>query len=265
MTEKKLRETTHLICHSVKQRFFIISSLCTRNDTQIIEIEQICGRLKYLGIQGHDLFKNEKEAINYLTEIGHKVKNKMRVCGIIGYCNIGRTGYLLVISKVRPSVLLHGGNLINTITSCKWIRISLKGYSSPDQIQLKRLKLLREFPIEELHYYCETMDITRPYPSTSHVEDYSPEFCWNQWLAKPFELIGMRLWCVILLQGSAILKTVKTFLSGKQPKKSNRTNQIKICLISRKSNLNPGTLNFSTGLNENGGKHFLFFFHLSFD
>jgi hypothetical protein len=35
---------------------------------------------------------------------------------------------------------------------------------------------------------------------------YDPDFCWNDWLAKPFTELGMRQWCVILLQGMALSK-----------------------------------------------------------
>lgn len=65
-----------------------------------------------------------------------------------------------------------------------------------------------DFPIEGLHYYCETLDVTHPFPSPFRVDQYDPEFCWNGFLAEPFAKIGMRDWCVVMLQGLAMSKRV---------------------------------------------------------
>lgn len=41
------------------------------------------------------------------------------------------------------------------------------------------------------HYYCESMDITRPFPSDRPASDPSWHFVWNKALSYPFRLVGL--------------------------------------------------------------------------
>lgn len=34
------------------------------------------------------------------------------------------------------------------------------------------MEIMQEFPLEGLHFYCETFDVTRPYPSSYPVDMY---------------------------------------------------------------------------------------------
>jgi hypothetical protein len=41
------------------------------------------------------------------------------------------------------------------------------------------------------HYYCETLDITRPFPSDRPAKDPSWAFVWNKALTAPFRRVGL--------------------------------------------------------------------------
>ena len=130
------------------------------------------------------------------------------------------------------------------------------------------------------------MDITRPFPSQSKLQDFNRELCWNEWLAEPFTRVGLRLWCVVLLQGLAISRPMNivnfspvfvdsfdTFISNNNNsansneniyssihlnnnnnnQQSNEEDFIYLCTLTKKSNINPGTRYKARGLNKNGG------------
>ena len=44
---------------------------------------------------------------------------------------------------------------------------------------------------EGAHYYCETLDITRPFPSDRPASDPSWHFVWNEALSSPFRRVGL--------------------------------------------------------------------------
>ena len=43
--------------------------------------------------------------------------------------------------------------------------------------------MMHKYTLNNAHYFCETADITRPFPSSHAVTDPSWEFVWNRWLA----------------------------------------------------------------------------------
>jgi len=69
---------------------------------------------------------------------------------------------------------LPGGHWINTVMEPRWVRIELSYLTTQNKEEVKNVDIMREFPIEGLHYYCETFDITRPYPSPYPVHSYVP-------------------------------------------------------------------------------------------
>jgi hypothetical protein len=68
----------------------------------------------------------------------------------------------------------------------------------------ERLGLLAEYTLDNAHFYCETADITRPFPSAAPVTAPSWEFVWNNWLGASLRGEGLGAMCPPLLQvGSA--------------------------------------------------------------
>jgi hypothetical protein len=63
-----------------------------------------------------------------------------------------------------------------------------------------RLALLSEYTLDNAHYYCETADITRPFPSAAPVAAPSWEFVWNNWLGASLREEGLGAMCPPLLQ-----------------------------------------------------------------
>ena len=63
-----------------------------------------------------------------------------------------------------------------------------------------RIEMMHTFALNGAHYYCETADVSRPWPSSYAEEDPSLEFVWNRWLAAPFAAGGLGFVCPQLLQ-----------------------------------------------------------------
>ncbi|KAJ6245999.1 phosphoinositide phosphatase sac9-related [Anaeramoeba flamelloides] len=249
MSSKRIRKTTHLIVQSHSNHIYIISSICSREDTQILSIEPILGKIRYFGIEGYDLFTNEKAALEALRNRGIKEKTHVRCKALIGFCIMGKFGHLLVVLSAKTSLRLHGGNRIKTIEKSHWIRIPLHFLPLNNTTFPKTNNLIHQFPINNFHYYCETLDITRPYPSDYPIGECRNDFCWNNWLAIPFTKLGLRRWCVVLLQGCALTKDLLTVKNGQAHISSNRKQKLKICVITRRSNLNTGTKYYAGGVN----------------
>jgi hypothetical protein len=60
---------------------------------------------------------------------------------------------------------LFGGHVVYTVEEKNWIKIPLWNYHTISKAEQKNIDLLIDFPIEGLHFYCETMDLTRVFPS----------------------------------------------------------------------------------------------------
>lgn len=100
--------------------------------------------------------------------------------------------------------------IFSIIWACYSQIILITHHSKLDQ---RNAELLEGFPIDGLHYYCDTYDITCRFPSPNTVKkcshsttisnlfSYRAEMSWNEWLAQPFARLGLRQWCIVLLQG----------------------------------------------------------------
>ena len=62
------------------------------------------------------------------------------------------------------------------------------------------MDMLPTFVLNGVHYYCETADVSRPFPSAHPPSAPSKEFVWNQWLTEPFRCVGLPDACPNLLQ-----------------------------------------------------------------
>lgn len=71
----------------------------------------------------------------------------------------------------------------------------------------------RAYRLDDLHFYCDAADLTRPFPSLVPPTQYDEEFCFNTWLASPFVAAGLVDVCCVLVQGVA---TSKAFSLGQQ-------------------------------------------------
>ena len=69
---------------------------------------------------------------------------------------------------------------------------------SPEE--LERIEMMHKYVLSNAHFYCETVDISRPFPSSSPVSEPSWEFVWNRWLSAGLRAIGLSEHCPHLMQ-----------------------------------------------------------------
>ncbi|XP_073157338.1 probable phosphoinositide phosphatase SAC9 isoform X2 [Henckelia pumila] len=236
-----LRDTSVLVVTLESSEVYIIVSLSTRSDTQLIYVDPTTGAFRYTAKQGYDIFMSQKEALDYLTN-GSKwlCKSITHARAILGYAALGSFAVLLVATRLTPSIPnLPGGGCVYTITESQWIKIALQNPQPQSKTENKNIQELTESDIDGKHYFCETRDITRPFPSRMPLQSPDEEFVWNKWFSMAFKNIGLPQHCVILLQGFAECKIFGSL--GQQ--------EGVVALTARRSRLHPGTRYLARGLN----------------
>ncbi|KAL8150339.1 hypothetical protein V2J09_020147 [Rumex salicifolius] len=224
---------------------YIIITLPTRSDSQLIYIDPCTGSLCYNGKWGKDVFNAEQEAINHAISHKNNVISTIFARALLGYAALGNCGLILVATKVACSVPdLPGGGCVYTVVESQWIRVSLHNAEVNGRGELKNIDELMEVDIDGNYYFCETRDVTRPFPSRMTVEDGDDEFVWNEWLSSPFKRLGLQRHCVTLLQGFVECREFG-LLEGQQ--------EGIVALIARRSRLHPGTRYLARGLNSCSG------------
>ncbi|KAF3523617.1 hypothetical protein F2Q69_00049533 [Brassica cretica] len=221
---------------------YVISS---RSDTHVIYIDPTTGVLRYNGKPGLDIFKSEREAVDYITNGSRGgYRSLVYARAILGYAALGSFGMLLVATKLNPSVPdLPGGGCVYTVVESQWVKIPLYNPQAQGKGEIKNVQELTELDIDGKHFFCETRDVTRPFPSRMPVDNPDDEFVWNRWLSVPFKNIGLSEHCVILLQGFA---EYRTFGSSGQLEGI-------VALMARRSRLHPGTRYLARGINSCSG------------
>ncbi|XP_042436700.1 probable phosphoinositide phosphatase SAC9 isoform X2 [Zingiber officinale] len=220
---------------------FIVVSLSSREDTQVIFVDRTTGTLCYDGKVGKDVFRSEEQALSYVTDGSRLLcKNITYARAILGYASLGSFGLLLVATKATATIPnLPGGGCIYTVTESQWIKVQLQNPQPQGKGEYKNIQDLAELDIDGKYYFCETRDITRPFPSGKRYHEPDDEFVWNGWFSKPFRDIGLPNHCVILLQGFA---ECRNFGGTSQQMGT-------VALIARRSRLHPGTRYLARGLN----------------
>jgi len=102
---------------------------------------------------------------------------------------------------------------VRTLATSRWYRLPLAPPPEPESAAAaasaaaareevtRGAERLTSFPLDGAHYYCETLDVTRPFPSARPVGEPSWEFVWNRWLSTAFRRHGLGAHCPALLQG----------------------------------------------------------------
>ncbi|XP_021751810.1 probable phosphoinositide phosphatase SAC9 [Chenopodium quinoa] len=240
-----LRNTSVVVLTLESGEVYIVVSLSLRRDTQVIYVDPTTGVLCYFGKPGVDIFKSEREAVDFVTN-GSKwlCKSTTYARAILGYAALGNVGLLLVATKLAASIPdLPGGGCVYTVMEAQWIKISLQNPQVIGKGEAKNIQELTTLDIDEKHFFCETRDMSRPFPSQMPLDQHDDEFVWNGWLSSPFKIIGLPQHCVVLLQGFAECRSFGSL--GQQ--------EGIIALIARRSRLHPGTRYLARGINSCSG------------
>lgn len=210
-----LRDTSVVVVTLDSSEVYIIVSLCTRSDTQVIYVDPSTGELCYTAKQGYDVFRSQNEALDYITN-GSKwpCRNITNARALLGYAALGSFGLVLVATRLTASIPnLPGGGCVYSVTESQWIKITLQNPQTQSKTEIKNIQELTELDIDGKHYFCETRDVTRPFPSRMSVQNPDDEFVWNKWFSLPFRKIGLPQHCVALLQVLVTLGIFKFVLT----------------------------------------------------
>ncbi|GLC42427.1 hypothetical protein PLESTB_001097500 [Pleodorina starrii] len=246
-----------LLVHStVKQRYYIVARGFARCQTQVLRIAQHSGKLQFTKTKGQDIFDSEITALDHLKAVDGPIQILASAPYILGYAVIGPWGLLLVAEKFRVSAVLPGNHEVKTVTKSHWLKIPLQINLSMQSVQApeagakdekamkdeieKGIERLLAFPVDGAHFLCDTLDITRPFPSYRSVKEPSWDFVWNRWMSAPFRNLGLDHLCPPLLQGLCESRLLEDFDNAKYW----------VACISRRGCLHPGPRYKARGLND---------------
>ena len=206
------------------------------------------GALERGTVPGADVFQDEDSALASLRRRG-LVKTVTRSCALLGYATFGETAAALVARKVRVAAVLPNGHEILTVTEAKWHRVPLRDPAfCLTKEERVRVQSLTETPMENLYFYCETFDATRPFAlagdsnendsnENTHVD---PQWVWNRWLSEPVNALGIPHACPALLQGLAESRRLRDL----------KDREYRVAVFGRRSSAHPGTRYLARGLND---------------
>ncbi|KAI4992422.1 hypothetical protein ZWY2020_051839 [Hordeum vulgare] len=166
---------------------YVVVSLSTAGDTQVICVDPTTGALRHQGKQGEDLFESEAAALNHITN-GSRFLSKSTTYAkaALGYAALGSYALLLAMTQLSATVpRLPGGGCVYTVVETQWVKIQLQNPQPQGNGELKNIKDLADLDIDGKYYFCETRDITRPCPSRMASPEPEEEYVWNAWVSRP--------------------------------------------------------------------------------
>ncbi len=205
-----------------------------------------------------DAFASDAEALEHLKR-GGKVKTATRASCVLGVARLGDHVGVLVATKVQKAMRLPTGDDVFRICETRWIKTN--SISSPvrqlTEQEKEHARALMDFPIDGLHFYSETFDLTRSlaFRDSSATSSGAPstpeesEWVWNEAIAKPFrDALGENArGCVpIMVQGLAECREI--LVDANDPKKGSWH----FAVFGKRSRLHPGTRFLARGINEDG-------------
>ena len=223
------------------------------------------GALERGTVPGADVFQNEDSALASLKARG-LAKTVTRSRALLGYAVFGETALALVARRVRVAAVLPNGHEVLTVTEAKWHRAPLRDPKAClTKEERNRVASLTETPMENLYFYCETFDATRPFALAGDDDDDSLkknqtkpsrdarggdggetffqcdlQWVWNAWLSEPLRALDIPHACPALMQGLAESRRL-TDLKGRE---------YRVAVFGRRSSAHPGTRYNARGLND---------------
>ncbi len=226
---------------SSREELRVLVSLSSAQDTKCLSVESA-----RLSASRGPAFTDEVTALSSLSRQGFV--EVLRGSALLGFASTDQAagaaggGVLVAGVLVASSVTrlrLPGGHAVQLVTDAQWVTAS----SSWMEEEPEFFRTLKQFNVGGTHYYCETVDLTRPFPSALPVENADLEFVWNHFLTKPFRKLGLGECCPRLLQGA--VECSEHIDAGGE--------RYAIAKLSRRSRRHPGTRYLARGLNKYAG------------
>ncbi|KAH7615657.1 hypothetical protein Ndes2526B_g09598 [Nannochloris sp. 'desiccata'] len=223
----------------------IVITISTRSSTDVLEVNSSTGTLL---LAADHSFTDEASALASCTKQGYM--EIARGTTLLGFTATDTLAGLLLATKTTTKAMLPGGHAINLVTDARWELLPLDSSSSAANhptaaaAEQEFWRSMQQHIVGGFHYYCETADLSRPFPSAHLPTEPELEFIWNAWLSQPFRDLGLPTHCPALMQGA--VESVDEV--------HHRTGQrYTLCLLSRRSRRHPGTRYIARGLNEMAG------------
>ncbi|PSC67092.1 putative phosphoinositide phosphatase SAC9 isoform X1, partial [Micractinium conductrix] len=117
----------------------------------------------------------QSEALDHLQGRGYEVVE--RGYALLGYAVAGPAAGVLLATRVRDKALLPGGHTVYAVTDSQWTSVPLQNEAAdaaavaalaglpPPRRSAEFWRALQQFTLNNAHYYCETADISRPFPA----------------------------------------------------------------------------------------------------
>ena len=139
------------------------------SSTYIITINTTTGQPLYSGHPLIDIFDSHSLAFNTILQNYH-ILERIETKGIIGIAKDDDNNIFLgLVEQTEPYGTLPGGHFIQKVTKVKFVNIvkndNVKNNKENDNNEVKKKNVFEQFKLRGYHMFCETYDITRPYPS----------------------------------------------------------------------------------------------------
>ena len=201
-------------------------------------VNRFTGSVSFYPISGTSFFPTHKDAVKYINDTYQVIKSEVkRGVALIGVAKFGPIIYIPIVKKTKLVAKILNYHNIYEIKDVEFFSMKIPFGEVLDPTAERRVNRIIEFPFADLHFYCETCDLTSPLWKN----EMNKSFVWNEFWAKPFMDLGYRDACITLLQGittSDVLNFDGTL--------------VKITMITIREAANGGTRYFARGLNKDG-------------
>ena len=203
----------------------------------LFTLHKLSGSLDFSGIPQHSIFSNREKAEKFIRQT-YKISTPKHVgIALVGYAHTGSKISLIIVTEAIPIAYFLNRHVIFQVKSAKNVTIDIPLFPEDSVLSQKKIAQIENFPLVDLHMWCETKDITSPLGFNVHKDD----FVWNNKLAAPFDDYGHRDACITLIQGTACSQVIEI---ESQP--------IRFTIITIRSSKHAGTRYHTRGLNQNG-------------
>lgn len=225
--------------------FVVISHSSVSSEARVVRVCGATGRLLVGSVSGVDVFGSVDDACDALRARGY-AREVVRGAAALGYATLGDVACVLVAKKVHVAATLPTGDEVLQVRESMWVKIPLRNVCAAlSREERANAQSLFEFSVDGTHFYCETFDVSRPFPygnAKSGLNSPDREWVWNAALAVPLRATNIAGICPTLIQG----------LVEQRELRDANDKTFHLCIFGKRSSLHPGTRYLARGLNEIG-------------